>query len=142
MPTQIEKASIPFLLKRLRDLPPFFVYYMARQRSSRVKRRSNGERLPRTRPTIAIMANKAGIPVKTFFRISSKLSWDEIKLKNIEPFFYACGFDFSRQKSLREYVRKTMKSQRPFSHLDDAQLESFNQKCARWLMLKDQKAKL
>lgn len=115
------------ILERLNQMPPFFIYYALGHRQ-------------KTRVTLKEMSAISGIPKRTFGRIASSLSYDDIRPKYIDPFFKACGVDPLSNDRLRNYLRATLKTGRPFSHLNNSQLKHFNMLSARYLKMKEDKS--
>jgi hypothetical protein len=122
-------------------LPPFFIYYAAGHNYRNGRKHRPHQRTDPSRFSRAELAKIADMPERTFARIASKLSWDEVKVRHIEPFCRACGVDILRQDAFYKYIRKTRVSGRPYSHLNDQQLKHFELLTARYLkMLEDQPA--
>jgi len=106
------------LLATIDELPPFAVYALARRRG--------------TRPTLKQLVAASGLPQRTFTRISRKLSWASVQAGRIEAFCKACGVNLLAQGKHRDFVRHSIKYQRPFSHLSNQQLKTFGRQCAVW----------
>lgn len=69
------------------------------------------------------------------------LSFDDVKLKHVDPFLKACGVDPFRNDILYAYIRRTIKSGRPYSHLEKRQLKRFEILSERYLKMTEEKNK-
>jgi hypothetical protein len=107
--------------KELEKWPPFLVSALARK---------NG-----TGMTLAQIAAAAELPLRTACRISAMLSWNNVKLQNIEAFCRGCGFDMKHPDKQSHYLRNTAKAKRKFSHLSPVRRATFERRLTEWLKL-------
>lgn len=110
------------LLQRLDCIPPFLCFALARQHGKR--------------PGYVALAEKAGIPIRTFLRIARKLSWSDVKVGQIEKFSAACGVDLMRQEKQLRYLRDTVSSDAAFAHLNPQQRRTLQAQLVRFKALK------
>lgn len=109
------------LLEQCNSVPPFVCYALARRKDVR-----------KTRFTPVEIASRAGMSKRTFFRIAVMLSWDRVKLSDVEKFTQACGVSLLRQNQQRQYLRLTLKYKRPMAHLSPQQYKNFLRRCQKW----------
>lgn len=112
------KALPNSLVEFFDQFPPFMVYALAR----------DGKHRKRSRLTPNQLAKAANLPVRTFVRLSSKLTWEREKLCVIDSFCKACDFNHFKTEPHRAFIRKTFDAKRPFSHLSKFQLDRLRQK--------------
>lgn len=118
------KSPQKTLLETCNALPPFTVFYLAR-----VGKRSQ------KRPKLRDLAKASGLSFRTFTRIARKMSWDSVRLGQIEAFCKACGVDLLRQHAQKDFLRHSVTYNRPLSHLKRNQLQKFNAMCSEWAEL-------
>ena len=107
--------------KEFAKWPPFLICGLARK--------------PNVSLTMRAMATASGLPLRTFCRISSKLSWDGVKHENIEPFCRGCCFDAKHISKEVSYLRSTAKADVKFAHLKGVRRTTFDRRLAKWMKL-------
>jgi len=122
---RIDMRKIPGpLVEKLHFFPPFLCYYLARRPGYSNKAMSK-------RYTIAELAERSGISERTFSRIASKLTWDGIGVDLCSAFLHACHVNPFKHSEQKNYIRKTMRMKRRFSHLLPSQRADLDVKFAR-----------
>ncbi len=115
-------ASIP--------LPPFAIYYFSHEgkrgpnKNGRV--RDMGKRL-----TYQQMAERAGMPQRSFLRLTSKLTWEGVPIDVADKFCRGCGVDILHFSKHRYYLAKSIKKGCAFSYLSKRQASRFRELCIR-----------
>lgn len=137
MPTN-RLPTIGRILSRLDMMPPFFVYYAAGHGQLNSKRSHSKFAAPHL--SMEELSNRSGISQRTICRLASQITWDNVKVKHIEPFCRACGVDIFDLKYFRYYVRLTVNTKRPYSHLTKPQLRRFNFLCERYFKLMEERS--
>lgn len=133
------RPTVGRILNRLNQSPPFFVYYAAGHNHRNGKRHLAYQSILASRTRVEELSKAAKMSARTFSRIASKLSWDTVKVKDIEPFCRACGVDILQPRYFKDYVRATLNAGRSFSHLNEQQLKRFNLLSERFFkMLEDE----
>lgn len=85
------------ILEKINRFPPFLVRAVARKNRGR------------DYMTLADIAEKSGLPVKTIQRISKKARWDDIPLAVADKFALACGVDLLRIRRHVEFMKRRRK---------------------------------
>lgn len=98
------------LLEYLDKLPPCWLFVLG------LRPKRNG-----ARPTAALLAQRAGLPPRTFRRVAAKASWAGVKPEVVDAFHKGCGIPlFCRghhQTLALTYIRTQMKRERPLPYL-------------------------
>jgi len=85
-------------LSRINQLPPFVCWLLARR-----------NRRPITQAEIA---KATGWSLKKVRRFCGLQSWDNVPLKDIDPFRMACGITIANERRHREYLKRTLDLER------------------------------
>ena len=75
---------------------------------------------------------KSGIPLRSVERLSSQVSWENVKMGVAWRFADACGVDLVRQGRTRNYMKTTLRqSSIPLPGLTPRQRAAFNNRMAK-----------
>jgi hypothetical protein len=115
-------------LQRLNEFPPFLIYALAR----------DGKRgFAHSRPTQRVLAMRAGIPLRTFQSIVSRVSWDNVTLAQQQAVWNVC---VKRQDHLKTDLRHMMLGEHPFPNITGSrrqpQLAWIRVRMVRWMALR------
>lgn len=77
----------------------------------------------------------SGISVRNIARIGKMLDWDNVKSKTVDDFIRGCNFQDARRQV--EFMRKTSKSNKNFTHLSPIRRRIFEGCCTEWRALKN-----
>jgi hypothetical protein len=107
------------LTAKLDKCPPFAVYAYAHRDHFKRPRRND-------------LAKKAGLPERTFSRITTKLTWARVKVADVDAFCKACDVDPLHPGEVFEFLQQSMSSEVPLAHLRPIQRAIFDQQCRKW----------
>lgn len=122
-PTLQETESFMQWLDRV--CPPFMAYALAGLVS--------GPRNKRKWIGMHGIVERSGLSVRTVTRLGDSVSWESAKIGKVSRFLGACGIDPRNIKPVRDYLRHTMGSVKPFPHLGGFKYQVFQRRCALWI---------
>lgn len=93
----MEPTENQTLLKQLDSCPPFVCYYAAHRGMEK-------------RPKVNELAKLAGMPWRTFVRISQRTSWQNVTVNQMSRFCHGCGVDPIDPKPVLEWMAARMAS--------------------------------
>lgn len=82
------------LLEQLDKIPPAMIRFLARNPDG-------------TAPTNAQIAKRSGMDKHRIHRICRMKTWSNLKVRDIDRFCSACGWDISKPNVIRRFVKKS-----------------------------------
>lgn len=126
------------LLQTIDQYPPFLIYALsrtgrpgatARRRGNRGQANFSVKRLP-----IEKLAARGGLSIRTFTRIMVRITWADVRVRDIEKFCTGCGINLLQMQRHVKYIRVTLtqgKMER-WPHLNPQQWRTFCRLGKRW----------
>lgn len=123
------------ILNRLDRVPPFVIYFLARDSTAKL-----------AHPGTEELAKRSGLSVRKILRISNRVTWAGVTLGDFEKFCLGCGASFLKvspagKGKLNYIVRPhahylyriaTGDFREPLKHLTKAQRNRFDNLCGKW----------
>jgi hypothetical protein len=119
------------ILDLLDRVPPFVVYYLARDSTAAYSHPGKEE-----------IARRSGLSEATVMRLSRRLTWAGVRISDFETFCSACGVSFLKVSGKWNYITRPHVNyfyrlakgcfKRPLLHLRIPQRKRFNELCEKW----------
>lgn len=124
------------LEEKLDNFPPFLCWLLARRRRpampesvvrQRFARRQRGEDLSKIPGSIRLnrdeVARVSGLNYRQVSRIATKVSWDDVTVKDMLAFMNGCGLELNHLDFQRKFLKSILKNRRGFSYLRAAEYQ-------------------